>query len=181
MLTRREKILLYGSNLWYLGDGLFGPFLAVFTEKIGGSLFDISGAWATYLIVTGVLIMIIGRISDEKVSKERLMILGYAIYTIFTFCYILVSSPLNLLFVQAGLGVGAALSIPTWDALYAKYEDKKHAGFTWGLAAGESQIILAVAIIIGGFIITASSFNTLFFIMGTIQLIGTIYQAQILL
>ena len=125
MIPRKIKILLYGSNLWYLGEGMLGPLFAIFAERIGGNILDISWAWATYLIVTGLLSIIIGKISDTKISKEKLMIAGYLLNTIFTFSYLTVSEPIHLFFVQGGLGIAAALPSPTWSALYAKYEDKK--------------------------------------------------------
>lgn len=180
MLKKKEKILLYGSNLWYLGEGMFGPLLAVFTERIGGSILDISWAWATYLIVTSFVLILVGKISDYKISKERLMISGYLLNAVFTFAYLFVSSPMRLFFVQAGLGVAAAFAMPTWQALYAKYEDRKHAGYTWGLADGEAQLITGIAIIIGGLIVTYVSFAALFILMGAIQIIATLYQSQIL-
>lgn len=124
---KKEKILLYGSNWWYFGAGMLGPLFAVFAERIGGDILDIAWVWAVYLVVSGTLIVFIGKISDKKISKEKLMIGGFALNTIFTFAYVLVSSQLGLFIVQAGLGVAHALATPTWSALYAKYEDKRHA------------------------------------------------------
>ena len=178
-MNKKEKILLYGANLWYLGEGMLGPLFAIFAERIGGSILDISWAWATYLIVTGLLIIFVGKISD-RINKEKLMIAGYFLNALFTFSYLFVSSPKHLFIVQAGLGIATALGTPTWEALYAKYEDKRHAGFIWGLASGEAGIITGVAMIIGGLIVNYFSFNTLFITMGIIQVIGAIYQAQIL-
>lgn len=179
-MNKKIKILLYGANLWYLGEGMLGPFFAIFTEKIGGSILDISWAWATYLIVQGVLSAFAGKYSDGRKCKEKMMIAGYALNAIFTFGYLFVSAPIHLFFIQAGLGIAAAISTPTWDALYAKHEDRKHGGYIWGLARGESEIITGVAIIIGGLIVNYFSFTALFIIMGMVQVIATIYQAQII-
>ena len=46
-LTRSLKILLIGANIWYFGEGMMGPLFAVFAEKIGGDILDITWAWAT--------------------------------------------------------------------------------------------------------------------------------------
>ncbi len=180
MLRKEIKILLFSSNIWYFGEGMLGPLFAVFAEKVGGNILDISWAWATYLIVTGFLLMIIGKISDKKISKERLLVVGYTLNAIFTFGYLFVSSPLHLIIVQAGLGVAVAFSRPTWEALYAKYSDQKKAGFIWGLAGGQGLLLTGFAMIIGGFIVNYLSFTVLFIIMGLIQLIGAFYQAKIL-
>jgi MFS family permease len=180
MMNKKERILLYGSNLWYFGEGMFGPLFAIFSQKIGGNILDITWAWATYLIICGILVIIFGKISDHKVSKSKLMVAGYALNAVFTFCYLFVDSQLGLFIVQAGLGAAAALAIPTWEALYAKYEDKRHDGYTWGLAGGQAQIATGLAIILGGLLVNYFSFQVLFVTMGTIQIIATIYQAQIL-
>lgn len=179
-LNRKMKVLLHGANIWYFGEGMLGPLFAIFTEKIGGDILDITWAWAIYLMISGLLYIIIGKITDEKNNKEKVMVIGYALNAIFTFAYLLVSAPWHLFIVQAGLGVAAAMATPTWDSLYAKHEDKKQGGYQWGLAEGMSQILTGLAIILGGYMIIYGSFNMLFMTMGVIQVIATIYQAQIL-
>lgn len=179
-LNRHIKILLYGGNIWYFGEGMFGPLFAVFTERVGGDILDISWAWATYLILAGVLYIVVGKITDKYDNTEKIMVLGYALNALFTFGYLFVSTPWHLIIVQAGLGIAAAMATPTWDALYSRHEDRKHGGFQWGLAGGEAQIITGVAIVIGGYIVSLVSFSTLFLTMGIIQVMATIYQAQIL-
>lgn len=179
-LNKHMKILLYGANIWYFGEGMFGPLFAIFTEKIGGDILDVSWAWATYLILAGCLYIVVGKITDKYDNTEKIMVLGYALNAIFTFGYLFVSTAWHLFIVQAGLGIALAMATPTWYALYAKHENRKVDGFQWGLAGGEAQIITGIAIIIGGYIVSVSSFNTLFLIMGVIQVIATLYQAQIL-
>ncbi|MGQ0484510.1 MAG: MFS transporter [Hyphomicrobiales bacterium] len=175
---RKEWVLLWSSNLWALGEGLLGPLFAVFAQRIGGSILDITWAWAIYLGMTGILTIIAGRVSDriwQWCGRERLLVAGYALNAVCTFAYLLVDRPMHLFLVQAGLGVALALSNPTWSALYARYSPgEKAAGFTWGLMAGGQNLILAVAIILGGYIISNYSFSALFIAMGTVQIIATI-------
>ena len=180
MEDNKEKILFYSSNIWSFAEGLFGPLLVVFADWIGGNILDIAWAWATYLIITGLMIMVVGRISDKSLSKEKILLLGLGINTIFTFSYLLVSSPVHLFIVQIGLGIGTALSWPTWDALYSKYQDKDKIGYSWGKVDGAEQILTGIAIIIGGIIVTYISFYLLFILMGSVLFITTIYQAKIL-
>ncbi|OGD41953.1 hypothetical protein A2567_00020 [Candidatus Azambacteria bacterium RIFOXYD1_FULL_42_11] len=180
MINRKIRILLYGSNLWYLGAGLLGPLFAVFTESIGGDILDIVWAWSVYLLVTGILIIIIGNVSDEKKRKEKLMVIGFVINAVFSFAYLLVSSPFHLLFVEAGLGVAVALATPTYDALYSLYGDRKQKGYEWGLQDGEEYIFSAIGVIIGGFIVTYFGFRTLFVLMGIIQIIAAFSVAKII-
>lgn len=175
-MNKKAKILLYSSNIWYLGEGLLGPLFAVFASRVGGDILDITWAWAIYLIVGGLLQILFGRMSD-KISKENFIVWGYSLNTIFTFSYLFVNDPLSLFIVQAGLGVASAMATPTWSALYAENVGKseKDTGRLWGLADGESDIILGIATFLGGILVINSSFEVLFITMGTIQLIATIY------
>lgn len=179
-MNRHIKLLLFGGSIWYFGEGMLGPLFAVFAERIGGDVLDVSWAWATYLIVAGILYIVVGKITDAHDNKELIMVFGYAINAIATFGYLFVSAPWHLFVVQAGLGLALAMASPTWSALYAKHEDHKHDGYQWGLAGGSAQIITGFAIIIGGYIVSYGSFTALFATMGVIQVVATVYQARIL-
>jgi len=50
----------------------------------------------------------------------------------------------------------------------------------WGLASGAANIVTGIAIIVGGIILKYSSFEVLFIIMGTVQVLATIFQMRIL-
>lgn len=179
-MNKKARNLLLGGNLWYFGEGMLGPLFAVFSERVGGDILDISIAWAVYLIVGGLLAIAVGHIADKSKHAAHIMVAGFFLNALFTFGYLLVDSQATLLMVQVGLGVANALATPTWDSLYAKHENPKHKGLIWGLASGGADIVTGVALIIGGFIVTHYSFELLFITMGTIQTIAAIYQMRIL-
>lgn len=179
-LTKTGKILLLGANIWYFGEGMMGPLFAVFAEKIGGDILDITWAWATYLIITGVFYIIVGKLLNNKNYKEKVMVLGYVLNAIFTFCYLFVSSPVQLFIVQAGLGVAEAIGTPAWDALYAKNLPDKMDSYAWGLSTGQSQIVTGLAFGFGGLITHFISFEALFITMGSLQIIAAIVTSQLL-
>ena len=81
---------------------------------------------------------------------------------------------------QAGLGLANALATPTWDALYSTHTPPKRAGIVWGVAHGLEFLITGIAVLIGGYVVFLGSFTLLFVIMGVIQVIAAVYQAQIL-
>ncbi len=178
-VNKHERILLVGASLFNFADGMLGPLLAVFTERVGGDILDVSWAWATYLIVTGIAVMFVGKYSDKH-NKAFLLTLGYALTTIFTFSYLFVESPFHLFIVQAGLGLSLALSNPTWSALFDQYSNDKKNGYLWGRADGQMKIATGIAILVGGFVVNEYSFEVLFIMMGVGQLVTTVYQAQML-
>ena len=142
---------------------MFGPLFAVFSQKVGGDLLDITWAWSAYLIVTGLMYLFVGRALQNSKYQERVMVIGYALNTLFTFSYLMVDSVMTLFFVQIGLGIAESLSTPIWDSLFANDLDGKNN-----------------TVAIGGLITYYISFHMLFIIMGTIQALATIIQARLL-
>jgi predicted MFS family arabinose efflux permease len=180
-ITKTMKILLLASSLWYFGEGLFGPLFAIFTEKVGGDLLDITWAWSAYLIVTGLMYLLVGKTLNNSKYKEEVMVFGYFLNTLFTFSYLLVNSVTSLFVVQIGLGIAESLSTPIWDALFAKSLEEKDDTFHWGLATGHTHFVTGIAVAIGGLITYYISFQVLFIVMGTIQAGATLMQAKLVL
>src|SRR3989339_136741 len=79
VINRKIKLLLYGGGLWFFGEGMFGPLFALFAEKVGGTILDMTWAWATYLIVAGLLYILVGKFTDTYHHKRKIMVLGYAL------------------------------------------------------------------------------------------------------
>ena len=179
-LSKLSRILIFASSLWYFGEGLFGPLFAVYAEKIGGDILDISWAWAAYLMVTGICYILFGNLVNKTKYKKQVMIAGYALNAVFTFAYLFVYNTKTLLLVQVGLGIAEAMSTPIWDSLFASNLEDTENTFHWGLASGHPHVISGIAIAIGGLIANYFSFNTLFIFMGCIQVLATIVQYRVL-
>ena len=179
-MNKISKILLISSALWFFGEGLLGPLFSVFAEKIGGDILDITWAWGLYLIATGVFYVIIGKSLEKSTYKTEVMIIGYALNTILTFCYLLVHNTMQLFLIQIGLGIAEALSTPVWENLFATNIDDDDNAFYWSLATGHSHFVSGIAIILGGLIADFVSFKALFIVMGSIQIFATIIQFRLL-
>lgn len=177
-LSHTTKVLLWGANIWYFGEGMLGPLYAIFTEKIGGDILDITWAWSAYLVCTGLFYILVGKLVNRKKYKAKLLFLGYLLNALFTFCYLLVDAPIELFLVQIGLGIAEAIGTPVWDALFASSLHKEHDTYAWGLSTGQSQIVSGIAFAVGGLLAYYYSFDLLFTIMGIVQLIaaGVVFQ-----
>jgi predicted MFS family arabinose efflux permease len=175
-MSRESKYLLWSSNLWYFGSGLFGPLFAIFTQRIGGNISAITEVWAAYLISMGGFTILVGKISDSYVSKHTLILLGYFLNAALTFAYLFVYTPLELFAVQVSLGFSYALAAPTWNALYGRHLEKENDGYVWGLSSGFEKIATGFAIIIGGLIVSHFSFRVLFIVMGCVQILALAIQ-----
>ena len=179
-LSRTVKILLIGANIWYFGEGMMGPLFSIFSEKVGGDILDITWAWATYLVITGIFYIIVGKLLNGKSYKEKVMVFGYLLNALFTFGYLFVKNPLQLFMIQAGLGIAEAIGTPAWDTLYAKNISNEMDSYAWGLSTGQSQIVTGVAFGIGGLITHFISFEALFITMGSIQVLAALVTSQLL-
>jgi MFS family permease len=177
---RYVRLLLYSSGAWYLGEGMIAPFFSLYTNSIGGSILDITWVWATYLIIAGIFTVVVGKISDTWISKEKLIIVGYVLNAVLTFGYLLVGSTWHLFLIQAGLGIATALATPTWNALYEQHGDTVSSGLRWGYADGQEQIVTGIATVVGGLVIQNLSYTVLFLIMGVVQTCAAFFQAQML-
>jgi len=170
-LSKTAKTLLIGANIWYFGEGMLGPLFAIFAEKVGGDILDITWAWVTYLITTGLFYILVGKLINGTNFKEKILVLGYALNALFTFG-LFVENALQLFKVQAGLGIAEAIGTPSWDTLYAKSIDSEMDSYAWGLSAGQSQIVTGIAFGIGGLITHFICFDVLFIKMGSIQVLA---------
>ena len=178
-MTNASRLLLLSSALWHLSEGLLGPLFAVFSERVGGDILDITGAWAAYLIVSGLAYPLVGRLMNRSRWKFRIIVVGYALNTAFTFAYLLVDSTTTLLVVQIGLGLAEAISTPSWDALFARELTDRDDTFLWGIASGHTQFVSGIAVAIGGLIAAYVSFEALFVTMGVLSALATVVQARV--
>ena len=77
MQDRIVRTLLIAATLGSIGEGMLGPMLSIFTQKIGGSPLDIAASWSVYLIVTGLFMVVVGYYTDRIEAPEWLLVLGY--------------------------------------------------------------------------------------------------------
>ena len=178
-MTPASRLLLISSALWHLSEGLLGPLFAVFSERVGGDILDITRAWAAYLIVSGLAYPLVGQLLNRSRWKFRIIVVGYALNTAFTFAYLLVDSTTTLLVVQIGLGLAEAISTPSWDALFARELTDRDDTFQWGIASGHTQFVSGIAVAMGGLIAAYVSFEALFVTMGVLSALATVVQARV--
>lgn len=180
MLNKTELTLLWASNIGGFGMGMLGPLYAVFAIKVGGDVLELTSVYAAYLILMGLGIVLMGRISDG-IGYEKILLTGYAMRALGAFGYLFVHSVTSLLLVQIFLGVASALVEPTWYALYDKNSgDGNKDGYIWGLSSGLWFVSSGVAVVVGGYIVSTYSFEYLFIAMGTVMTLSTLYLSRIL-
>lgn len=177
-MKKSYKILLTASLLANFGDNLIGPFYAVFVEEIGGSILDIGFTVTVFSICTGVLMIIVGKLSD-RLNKELVTVFGYGLYALGSFLYLIISSPWQLFVLQVVFAFGTACLAAPLTALFAKHIQKGKEGEQWGFEGGGAFLAVGAASFIGTLIVNQWGFKFLFLTMLIIQISATIIQAQL--
>jgi len=138
------RVLLFTNALILLAGAMLGPIYALFVEEVGGGLIEASFSVGIFALAAGGATLIFGKLSDKTRKKKGIVALGYLIIAAGFFLYTQVSGVMTLFIVQAVIGFGEALYVPSFDALYSKNVTKTKAGREWG--AWEATNYFSVAI-----------------------------------
>ncbi len=174
------KYLLAASFFSTFADSLFGPLYAVYVQGIGGGILDVGNSVALYSIMTGILIILVGKISD-RMSKELLATFGFLVSSVGTLCYLVISSPFQLYILQILFAVSTALLSAPLSALFAKHIENKNSGFMWALEGGGGKILAGIGIVCGTFVTYQFGFSTTFILISILQLCATILLFKVFL
>jgi len=153
---------------------MFPPLFALFVEKLKGGAFAAGSIWATFAIVTGILILIISRFGDRLREKEYLVAAGYFFRFVAWMGYYFATSLWHLYFLQIFLAIGEAAGTPAFNAIYSEHLDKGKYVRQWGICNSSGAIIMGVAAFVGGSIVSQFDFKTLFLIMTSLAAISFI-------
>ncbi|MFH1426211.1 MAG: MFS transporter [Candidatus Kerfeldbacteria bacterium] len=166
------RILLMTNALIVFAGATLGPILALYIEDLGGDLLAASGAASLYAIVAGMTVFFISKWEDRIKHQERLVVVGYIIIALSFFSYLLIKTPVHLFIVQIFIGLGEAIYIPAYDALYSRNLDDHKEASEWGAWEAMAYIVSAAGALIGGVIVTVYGFDPLFVIMGLLTLVS---------
>lgn len=168
------KTLFTFNGIFVFASTLFGPLYAVFVETIDNDVLHMTISWSAFLVSTTVFVLVVRKFGDLIQETEYLLMAGYLIRAIVWFVFPSITTFLELIVLQILLGIGEALGTPSYDALVAEHLDKnRHIEeySNWKLI---SNIVGAIAVVIGGFIVKSSGFQVLFYLMGILALISFI-------
>lgn len=174
------RILTISDVMILGGFGLVSPIFAIYITDsiIGGSIEVVGIASMIYLLVKSLGQIPIAFFID-KLRGERddfwMMFFGSILFGLAPFLYIYISTPIQLYFVQFLYGLGAAMSTPTWYAIFTKHIDKNKEGVEWGMYSTMVDIGSAGTASLGAFLAALFGFEKLFLVVGVISLIGSFY------
>jgi MFS family permease len=181
--TNKTIKVLIGSDLLLLtGIGFISPIFAIFiNERIVVSPTEavkVAGfATAIYWGIKSLLEIPIGNYLDKNHGERDdviFVILGNIIAAFSVFGYMFSSTAPHIYIIQLMYGIGMAMNIPAWTAIFTRHIDKGKEAFEWatrstvvGLGAGASGAL-------GGILVSHFGFNVLFVLVGFFVLLSSL-------
>jgi MFS family permease len=167
---------LFATNSIYLFAAmLLGPLYAVYVEKIGGGVLLVSLSTAVFYISSTIFLVFMARWGDRVKEKEMLLMASWLIRGLAFFSYIFINSPLALILIQVAFGLGEALGTPTFGTLFSQHTDKTEVVMEFSDWAIVANLVMALGIILGGFIVNSVGFTPLFVTMGSLCFVSAIW------
>lgn len=173
------KYLILSDLVFYTGWGFFSPIFAIFVvERIqGGTAFVVGVATAVFWLTKSLLRVPIGVFLDTCPSEKDdylSLMAGLFIAALVPFGYIFAEIPLHIYILQGIHGLGLAMSLSGWTAIFTRHIDKGRESTEWGLDATSIGLGIAVAAAVGGWAVTRFGFTPVLIAVGIFGLIGVL-------
>lgn len=179
-LSRDAKILLFCNFLGHFALGLLGPIYAIFVQHVGGDILEAGIAYAIYSISIGIFVFLFGTSKFFADRIRQMVVVGYSFLALGSLGYIFVQNTVQLFIIQIILGVAIGILDPSWSGIFSANMSEKKASKSWAIWSGSTNIVIGIAAILGGLIVTQFSFKTLFIIMFIFNIASAILSIRIL-
>ncbi len=172
----RIVLVLIGIELFFASTfAVVGPFVAVFISQsiTGRTMLIVGTATMVFLITKCALQIPFSRFVDRAPSENFIVGIlsgGYAIVALAPFTLALSTSAWQVLSSQFLLGIGNALTYPSWNALFTHHIDGEQAAFEWSVYDAAIGFGVAAASALGGFVIDRMGFRFAYVAVGVIIL-----------
>ncbi|MDO8486656.1 MAG: MFS transporter [Candidatus Staskawiczbacteria bacterium] len=183
IINKIVKVLIISDFFLYLGWGLLTPVFAIFileniaTQNILEATKVAGFAALAYWITKSLLEIPIGHFLDKKHGEKDdfwLMVAGTFITALVPIGFLFSSMPWHIYFFQIMQGIGMAMTLPAWLAIFTRHIDKGKEAFEWGMATTSIGTGAGIAGGIGGIVAGVFGFNVLFIFVSIFTLLSAI-------
>lgn len=182
------KVLIGSDILLLTGMGFVSPIFAIFiNERIVSDPAEaakIAGfSTAIYWGVKSLLEIPIGNHLDKNHGERDdvlFIVLGNIIAAFAVFGYIFSSSAHHIYLIQILYGIGMAMNIPAWTAIFTRHIDGGKEAFEWASRSTLVGVGAGSAGALGGVMAAAFGFNVLFALAGFFVLFSSLLLLLIL-
>ncbi len=167
-MNKSLKLLLAINSIFVLAGNLLGPLYAVYIEGLGGSIAVVSGTWSVMLLTTTLVNFAMIRYGDKVREHEYFLITGFILRAITWTGFIFASNIAGIIMLQIILGLGEAVGSTGFDAIMAEHLDKSSHIRDYAVWKTISNLLAALATMIGGFVVTWYGFSPMFTFMSVV-------------
>jgi MFS family permease len=166
------------------GFSVFAPVFAVFvTRQITNGTVEVVGfAVAIGQIIKSFLQIPVARYLDRNHGEYDdfyAMITGTCLVALVPFLYLFATQAHHLYVIQVVFGVGTALAVPPWYAIFTRHIDKMKENIEWSLESVAIGVSGAGASALSGVVVTNFGFQAAFLVGGIFAVAGAIMQIRI--
>ncbi|MFC1663584.1 MFS transporter [Patescibacteria group bacterium] len=171
------KYLILSDLVFWTGWGLITPIFAIFIiERIeGGSVVVVGIASAIFWISRSILRVPMGLFLDKKYGEKDdlwFVVSGFLLAGLVSFGYLIASLPWHVFVLQALYGLGMAMNVSGWCAIFTRHIDKGKEATEWGLDGTAVGLGAGIAGALGGFLVSKFGFEPVFIMVGILGIIG---------
>jgi len=178
------RTLITSDFLINSGFSIFAPIFAVFvTKQIQDGSLEVVGFAAAISQVFKVGFQIpVARYLDKNHGEYDdfySLLLGSVLIACVPFLYFFAKTAGHIYVIQALYGLGLALAVPPWFAIFTRHIDKMKENIEWSFESVAIGISAAAASSLGGFLAQRYGFENLFLIGGCLAIMGAFFQIRI--
>ena len=166
-LNKIIKYLIISDLLLWGGWGVVDPIFSIFIiENIAGATLISVGLLATiYWGVKSIAQIPISLILDKNKGEKDdfyMLIAGILIAGASGFVFVFAEELWQVYLIQFFKGIGFALYLPSWMAMFSRHLNKNHTAFDWAINSSAVGIGIGLAGILGSFIASLFGFKSVF-------------------
>ena len=178
-MHKQNKLFLTMYLSFIFAAQMLSPLYAIYVVKIGGDILAAGSALSIFMLISGLGILLMGKIEDKFKKDKPFIILGYSFISLGFLGYFFIKNTLQLFMVQVILGAGTMILVPARDSFYTKYLEKGRFASQWATWEGLMYIAGGIAALTGAFLAKIFGFRVLFLIMFFISLFGLAVATQL--
>ncbi|MFA5178155.1 MAG: MFS transporter [Candidatus Paceibacterota bacterium] len=173
------KYLILSDLALWSGLGLVTPVFAIFIlERVGGTALSVGIAVSIYWVVKSLFQYPAGLFLDHRrgdTDDYLFLVFGTFIVSMIPFAYLLATTDWHVYVFQFFYGIGMAMCISGWRAIFTRNIDKGHEAADWSLDDAVLGFGTGISGLVSGYLVYKFGFVPSFIVAGTCGLIGVIF------
>lgn len=152
-----------------LGIGIIAPLMAIYAVKLKASGIWLGVIFSAFSISRGILMPVVGKISDIH-GRKNILLIGLFIYSLSSVGYVWSDSISKLIEVRLIHGIASAMVVPIAMAYVGDISPKGKEGVFIGTFNSSMFLGMGMGPFMGGVINDAAGMDNVFYVMGLLSL-----------